>query len=1554
MPSVVGFSPITEVGNNIAIPTQGTAGTDLVRISPVAYSNGISSPSLATSPGPRVLSDILNNQADPSNPSQDLNTIDANNLTDFGYSWGQFIDHDMSKTTTNPNETLTILADPSDPIMMGDQTFSRSTYDLSTGTSTLNPRQQTNSITSYLDLSQVYGSTTALADALRTHVGGQMKTSPGNMLPYDNSTYFTSSQLALINMANDSRAVATQNLFVTGDVRGNENVELTALQTLFLRNHNLTASQRQQHHPDWSDETLYQEARKLNIAEYQQIVYNAYLPDLLGPSALTSYSSYNPNVNAAIATEFSTIAFRFGHSLLDSNIGRDGNNGLAAVPNDPAGAELDLATDFFDPNVLNPNGVTDPLTGHISTDIGPLLKAGADGVAQADDLLATSAVRNLLFGNPGVANNGLDVMARDVERARDNGIGSYNQVRIAYGLPAVTSFAQITSNVTVQNELKAAYGQTSGVDNVNLIDPFEGGLAEDHVPGSDMGPLFTKILVDQFTRLRDGDRFFYLNESLTPEEIGVIRQSNSLGKIIEANTNVTNLQDDVFVFNSSISGTINLNANGGAVGVTVQLKDNSGNLISTTISNVSGQYSFNQQNGVGPTGNYFVFLVVPTGMTQTSTNLSPILISNGNMNVTGVNFQLNGPTAPTITTNPSNQVVPGGSTATFTAAALSSTTVQWYVSADGGISWSAIAGAVSTTLTLTNLVQGQTGYKYEAVFTNSVGSVSTSAATLIVAIPLTDPVVGSHDTSSTISLNTLIPNPTGTVTFSATLHDPLADLKKQYGLTIKDGYFSYRGQNEKYLLSNNGSNPAGGGWFVLMPSGNLLAWNGSLATSPLVITLPKSVYDNPALLTTNMGVPIVTTGGNPLYDLKVKLGLVKMAFGFNYRGFNEYYLQSSNLSNSANGGYYVLLPNGTLLAWDGNSVATSPLAVDLSPYGNVYSNPTLLTNASLPTAVGVTALVNQSGGGSVTLTPIPGFDRTVQVTVTAIDSGHPTTPASQSFYFQVNDAPPSIPPVSNISATHGTATPSFNLNATDPGDATPLSYSVAVSNPLYDVKAQFGLGSQAVGFNYRGQLEWYFLSSNGSNPAGHGYYVLLPGNKLYAFNWADLPVSSKLSATLMGTPTDLSSFGNPYGNPALLSNTQPAAVVLLNRGPLFDIQAQFGLNTPAMAFNYRGQSEWYLISSNGSNLANGGYFALMPSGKLFAWDGVSINTTVTQPALADMSANGVYANPTLLTSAQPVFVGDLTSSWKAQFGLAIPVAYNYRGQNEWYFRSTNGSNPNGGGYYVLTPTGQLYAFNKTDGLSSLNNTFAGTLVATPGASAYNNPFDLGLVPAVTATVDGTGQVTLTPNLDFVGTVKITVMVSNGAEKTTPTFLFNVSNNAPTFTQTVSNFSTLGATHTTTVALTASDIDAGDSKLQFRATTTTLFDIRTRLGLNAPAGSFNVRGQNEYYFQSTNGSNYVLLSNGYLYAFNGADLNSYNLNATLRSAPVADLSGFGVYANPLLLANAMTDPSLIVSFTGSTLNLNWSTSLAVGTKFMVTAYVGDGAQETQQTFFVTLT
>jgi peroxidase len=644
--------PIGGTGNNVANPTWGAAGNDLVRLTPAQYANGYSSPSLPQDPSARLISNLVNSQADPADPSQDIATVNQQSLSDFVYSFGQFMDHDMDLTQGN-GAADNISVPVGDPIGGPNDTplsFNRSQTDPATGTGPGNPAQQVNSISSYFDLSQIYGSDVATDNALRTFSGGQMKTSPGGLPPLDNSTYFTTAQLAAINtsvggMADDGPLPQSQ-MFVTGDSRGNENVELTVLQTLFLDNHNRLASELQKENPTWTDQQLFDTARELNIAQYQSIIYNEWIPAVLGANALPAYKGYNPNVNASIANEFSTVAFRFGHSLLSGDVERQGNNGQTVA------ADVPLAEDFFDPNVLNGEGqpsTVDPVTGLTSTSIGAVLKGDADGDAQAEDVEVINEVRNELFNEvvPGVG-YGQDLIALDIQRGRDNGIGSYNEVRESLGLPAVTSFSQITSNVTVQKELQAAYG------NVNNIDAIEGGMAEDPVPGSDVGPLFQAIMVNQFSRLRDGDRFFYLNETFTPAEQALLNQGNTLAKVIEANTGITNLQSNVFIFQASISGTVGLNLGPlhglGVPGITVELQDTSGDVLATTTTNSRGQYGFNQLSGsaanpvnapgVSGTGAYDIVLVLPSWLEQTNSNPAPVLISRSGINVTGVNFNI--------------------------------------------------------------------------------------------------------------------------------------------------------------------------------------------------------------------------------------------------------------------------------------------------------------------------------------------------------------------------------------------------------------------------------------------------------------------------------------------------------------------------------------------------------------------------------------------------------------------------------------------------------------------------------------------------------------------------------------------------------------------------------------------------------------------------------------------------------------------------------------------------------------------------------------------------
>ena len=541
-------------GNNLLHTSWGSDNTQLLRIAPAQYGDGTSSPAGANRPSARLISDVVS-----AHPAADV--TNSRDMTAMMYAFGQFLDHDIDLTpSASPGQSFNVAVPAGDPWFdpqgTGTQVIplDRSLYDPSTGTSAVNVRQQLNTITSFIDGSQIYGSTADRAAALRTFSGGHLKTSAGDLLPFNT---------AGLPNANDAQLVPDNQLFLAGDVRANENIELLAMQTVFMREHNRIADQIAKAHPGMSDEAIYQQARRTVIAELQAITFNEFLPALLGPNAIKPYTGYKPNVNPGIANEFSTGAFRFGHSMLGSDIEFLDNQG------NPVHDPVLLRDAFFNPGVLEQTG------------IDPILKYLASDRAEEIDTKVIDDVRNFLFGQPG--QGGFDLASLNIQRGRDHGLADYNTVRAAYGLPRVHQFSEITSDPALQKQLKQLYGS---VDNIDL---WVGGLAEDHVPGGSVGPLFARIIADQFTRLRDGDRFWYQNQ-FSPAEARQIDQT-TLADIIRRNSEVSNLQPDVFFLHASISGQVlnDANADGrresveqGLKGVTVKLLDSAGNVVATT------------------------------------------------------------------------------------------------------------------------------------------------------------------------------------------------------------------------------------------------------------------------------------------------------------------------------------------------------------------------------------------------------------------------------------------------------------------------------------------------------------------------------------------------------------------------------------------------------------------------------------------------------------------------------------------------------------------------------------------------------------------------------------------------------------------------------------------------------------------------------------------------------------------------------------------------------------------------------------------------------------
>lgn len=575
-------------GHNRAHVDWGQAGVDLLRIAPAEYGDGISTPGGADRPSAREISNAIVDQT-----ATETNDRDMSN---FVFAWGQFLDHDLDLTVgATPSEFFPIPVPTGDPFFDPNGTgtqvipLSRANFNPLTGTSTANPRQQVNSITAWVDGSQVYGSDATTAASLRSFVGGRLKTSDGNLLP-----------VAAGDEANTDAA------FLAGDIRVNENIELTSVHTLFVREHNRIADGIAQKNPSLSDEQIYQQARLRVIAELQAITYIEFLPALLGQGALKPYRGYNPNVNPGIANEFSTAAFRIGHTLIDDTVGFLDNDGHATRE------AVALKDAFFNPSLVHDEG------------IDSILKFLASDNAQEVDTQIVDSLRNFLFGAPG--QGGLDLASLNIQRGRDHGLADYNTTRVAYGLPAVKSFADITSDPALQQELADLYGS---VDNIDL---WIGGLAEDHVRGGSVGPTFSRIIADQFTRLRDGDRFWYQN-LYSGRELREIENTH-LSDIIRRNTSLTNLQENVFFFQTAITGKVFGDADRdgqfdrneqGLGGRTVQLLDTLGNVVDTATTHRDGTFRFDDVE----LGRYTVRELLPAGAITTTQPQSVAITKGG-------------------------------------------------------------------------------------------------------------------------------------------------------------------------------------------------------------------------------------------------------------------------------------------------------------------------------------------------------------------------------------------------------------------------------------------------------------------------------------------------------------------------------------------------------------------------------------------------------------------------------------------------------------------------------------------------------------------------------------------------------------------------------------------------------------------------------------------------------------------------------------------------------------------------------------------------------------
>ncbi|XP_054263241.1 peroxidase-like [Macrosteles quadrilineatus] len=532
--------------NNLRHDQWGRGGVALQRILPPKYDDGVNAPRSQTSngqelPSARLVStSVAQDKDDPSG-----------NYTLMVMQWGQFLDHDLTHTPINFGQSGAGISCcregvPLEPSLRHpdcfhidlprtDKIFSPfgercmefvRSLPAPRPECNFGPREQMNQITGYLDGSNIYGSTIDAQRSLREFRGGRLRVQNlgrKGMLPANSNECQSPDQ--------------RRSCFLAGDGRVNEQVNLALTHTVWMREHNRVAAELARLHPDWSDEALFQETRRIVVAEIQHITYNEFLPIILGRTYMDKFQLspkesgwtklYDPELNGGITNVFATAAFRFGHSLIQGHMHGYGKFGNIRE-------NLQLSKQHFIPFVLYNEGAVDDM-----------IRGLASQSAQKFDRFFTNEVTDHLF--QGDLDLGLDLFALNIQRGRDHGLPPYNDWREVCGMPKARSWQDLVDVMDPQsiNRLAAVY------PSVDEVDLFAGAVAERPVEGAMLGPTFVCLVGDQFSRLRRGDRFFYEEanqpSSFTQAQLEQLRKASLARILCDNSDNIALIQPLAFV-----------------------------------------------------------------------------------------------------------------------------------------------------------------------------------------------------------------------------------------------------------------------------------------------------------------------------------------------------------------------------------------------------------------------------------------------------------------------------------------------------------------------------------------------------------------------------------------------------------------------------------------------------------------------------------------------------------------------------------------------------------------------------------------------------------------------------------------------------------------------------------------------------------------------------------------------------------------------------------------------------------------------------------------------
>ncbi|KAM3611950.1 uncharacterized protein V6R79_026304 [Siganus canaliculatus] len=573
-PNLDRFRTANSVCNNRENTRWGAANIPFTRWLPAEYEDGIFEPKGWNSDR-RINNNILPLVREVSN--RILRTANSDVESDPLYThlvtiFGQWTDHDLTFTPHSPvirsfNNGIDCdktceRTEPCFPIEIpeGDPRRRRSSEECmpffrsapacgsgNTGAifGARNTRQQINSLTAFLDVGQVYGSDDVKARFLRDlstdqgllRVNTQFDDNGRELLPFVNMTVNMCASRARITDDKDAEEVPC---FLAGDERSNENIGLTSLHTLLLREHNRLARALARLNPQWNGERLYQEARKIMGGYFQVLTFRDYLNHIVGPEVLSkqlsTYPGYDENVDPSISNVFATAAYRFAHLMVQPFMFRLDEK----YRSHPQFPNVLLHRAFFAPWRIVFEGGLDPVIRGL---IGRRAKLNTQEHMMTDEL------RDRLFEF--TFDLALDLGALNMQRGRDHGLPGYNKWRKFCGLSQprnLQELAVVLNNTVLAEKLLNLYGTP---DN---IDVWLGGVAEPFVRGGRVGPLFACLIATQFQRIRQGDRLWWENEGVFTEAQRTSLRSTSLARIICDNTGITEVPDKPFQFRPRGSG----------------------------------------------------------------------------------------------------------------------------------------------------------------------------------------------------------------------------------------------------------------------------------------------------------------------------------------------------------------------------------------------------------------------------------------------------------------------------------------------------------------------------------------------------------------------------------------------------------------------------------------------------------------------------------------------------------------------------------------------------------------------------------------------------------------------------------------------------------------------------------------------------------------------------------------------------------------------------------------------------------------------------------------